>query len=153
MIRKWASKFRKSVSKRVVSRRREYHLPIEISFEPDRNTGSLQRPINKLSVRGETCDLSETGIGFVVSSIRLREYYLVGEGRVLTAELKLPNGRIKMQIVGQRYEQVGQHASNTKYLVGAKIVQISEGDKDIYSSFLEKNKQKTGMLELGIDEG
>jgi hypothetical protein len=153
MIRKWASKFRKTVNKRTVSRRREFHLPIVVSFVPDRNTGSLHQTLNDLAVRGETRDLSATGIGFVVSSIRLREYYLVGEERLLNAELKLPKGKVKMQIVGQRYNQIGQHVSATQYLVGAKIVQMSDVDRETYKEFLRQKKRKVGALEFGIDEG
>ncbi len=106
-----------------------------------------------MSTRGETSDLSETGIGFVVSSIRLREFYLVGEGRVLNAQLNLPEGKVKIQLMGQSYKQIGQSVSNTQYLVGAKILRMSEGDRLIYNEFLKGRRPKGGALELGIDEG
>ncbi len=141
------------MDKRAISRRREISVPVTISFERDRNTGSLPKSFTDLFVVGETSDLSSTGIGFRVSTIRLREYYLVGEGRILNAELSLPNGKVKMQVIGQRYEQVGQHVSTTQYLVGAKIINMSAGDTDIYKEFLTNRKAKTGSLTLGIDEG
>lgn len=153
MIRKWTSRFRKSIDKRAVSRRREINMPITITFEPDKNTGSLQKPISELSIRGETRDLSDSGIGFVVSSIRINEFYLVGEGRLLNAEIGLPGGKVKMQLVGQRYKQVGQHVSASEYLVGAKIMKMTDGDRKIYTEFLKKKRIKGGTLELGIDEG
>ena len=141
------------MDKRTVSRRKKAQLSITVSFEPDKNTGSLPRSISDLSIRGETRDLSDSGVGFVVSSIRLREYYLVGEGRVLNAELNLPNGKVRMQMMGQRYKQIGQHVSTTQYLVGAKILKMSESDRETYYEFLRKKKLAGGMLELGIDEG
>ena len=153
MIRKWTSKLRRSVRKRAVSKRRGSKIPITISFEPDKTTGNLGQAFAKLSTRGETSDLSETGIGFVVSSIRLREFYLVGEGRVLNAQLNLPEGKVKIQLMGQSYKQIGQSVSNTQYLVGAKILRMSEGDRLIYNEFLKGKRPEGGALELGIDEG
>ena len=81
MIRKLLADFNKSISKRVVASRHKYEVPIKLSFETDRNTGRLQNPLESLFITGETKDLSQTGIAFVVSSIRLKENYLVGEGR------------------------------------------------------------------------
>ncbi len=152
MIRKWTSKLRKFLSKRVVSPRRKFQTPIKLSFEHDKTTGNLQMPVNDLSIRGETEDLSFTGIAFTVSSIRLREYYLVGEGRKLNAEINLPNGKVKMQLIGQRYKQVGKHVSVTQYLIGARILKMSDGDRETYKEFLRKRKNRAGSLALEVDE-
>lgn len=107
-------------------------------------------PTNDLSIQGETRDLSTTGISFVVPSIRLREYYLVGDDHTLRAELQLPNGKIKVFLKGQRYEQVGKHISTAQYLVGASILKISAGDKEIYKEFLHDKKHNVGSLELEV---
>ncbi len=153
MIRKLLAEFNKSISKRVVASRHKYEVPIKLSFEPDKNTGRLQKSLENLFVTGETKDLSQTGIAFIVSSIRLKENYLVGEGRALHAEIDLPNGKITMQIVGQRYEQVGKHISTASYLVGAKILQMTAEDRELYQDFLRHGrKRKAGSLKLGIDE-
>lgn len=155
MIRKLISKFNKSLTKSVVSARYNYEVPIKITLEPDRNTGRLQMPIQHLSISGETKDLSKTGIAFIVSAIRLREYYLVGENRTLNAELDLPNGKVKMQLVGQRYKQIGEHLSESKFLVGATITKIGDQDREIYEYFLQngrKRKRKESFA-LGIDKG
>lgn len=148
MIRKLLSKFTSSVNERVVARRHEHNFPIKISFKPNKQTGGLKMPAGNLSVRGETKDLSESGIAFIVSAIRVQEHYLVGDGSTLLAEVDLPNGIVKMQIIGSRYEQVGIHVSTTQYLVGAKIVEMSEVDKEIYNEFLKIKTQKAGSLKL-----
>lgn len=157
MIRKLVSKLNKSLTERVISPRRNHEVPIKLSIEPDRNTGRLQMSVKNLSISGETKDLSKTGIAFVVSSIRLREYYLVGEDRTLNAELDLPNGKVKMQIGGQRYEQIGnEHNSISKFLIGAKILRMASADKEAYEEFLQLSKKirkrETGSLELGINK-
>lgn len=154
MIRKLFSKFNKKLTERVVSSRKNYEVPIKIWFEPDRNTGRLRMPLENMTIMGETKDMSISGIGFIVSAIRIQENYLVGEERILNAELDLPDGKVRMQIIGRRYEQVGKHISTARFLVGAEIKKISETDKEIYQHFLRyANKRKKGSLELGIDKG
>ena len=155
MLRKLIGNFKKSMSERIAPRRHVYQMPVIISFEPHKNVGRQNTAAN-LSVRGETKDLSSSGIAFIVPSIRLREYYLVGENRTLNVELNLPGGKLKMQVVGMRYEQLGdEHSSATTYMIGAHITQITAGDREIYEEFLRtgiKTKVKAGRLELGIDK-
>lgn len=153
MIRKLISKLNRSFNERIVSVRKDFHVPIKIWVEPDRQTGKLQLPVDNVSIMGETKDLSTSGIAFIVSSIRIKETYLVGEGRTLNAELDLPTGKVKMQIIGKRHEQVGQHISTSRFLVGAEITRISEADREIYEDFLLYGKKylKTNLA-LGIDE-
>lgn len=155
MFRKFFTKLNKAVSKQIVAARYDYAVPIKLTFEPDKHTGKLGLPINDLYIIGETMDLSHTGIAFVVSSVRLKEYYLVGEGRTLNAELDLPTGKVKLQIVGQRYEQIGEHISVSQYLIGAKITNMTKENREAYEHFLQygkKMKKRTRTLQLGIDE-
>jgi hypothetical protein len=110
-------------------------------------------PAKSLTITGETKDLSSSGVGFIVNSIRIKEDYLVGEGRILNAELDLPVGKVRMKIVGRRYEQIGQHISAARFLVGAEIVKINENDQEIYLDFLRYgNKHKERSLEFGMDK-
>lgn len=97
--------------------------------------------------------MSKTGIAFIVPAIRLREYYLVGERRTLNAEIDLPSGKIQMQIVGQRYEQVGKHISEARFLIGATIIRIDAQQREAYEEFLQfgKKRNKAKGLALGIE--
>ncbi len=156
MIRKLFAKFNKSLSERAVSARHKFEVPVRITFAPNRNTGRLNDPVSELSISGETKDLSKTGIAFIVSSVRVRENYLVGEDRTLNAELDLPNGKIKMQIVGRRYEQLGDiHTSGIQFLVGAKILNMDKDHREAYQQFLQLGRKMPGdarKLKLGVDE-
>ena len=136
IIRRLLSRLNGVIIRRFSPSRRAVKLPIKITVEPDRNTGKLSMKNESLSVKGETQDLSQSGLAFCVDSIRLREHYLVGEGRMLNAELDLPNGKVKMQIIGQRYEQVGEHLSINKYLIGATIANMTAEERDIYEEYL-----------------
>lgn len=152
IINKIVSTLRGQILNRNVSSRRNLQVPITVSFQPEVNTGRLTVKPLVFSVKGETKDLSGTGIAFLLNTIRLQEYYLVGEKRILTAELDLPNGKVTMKILGQRYEQVGEHLSVSQYLIGATIVSMNPLDREIYDEYLRLGnkikKSKTSLLEL-----
>jgi len=152
MLRNWAARFSKSLSKRSSSRRLDISVPIKLTVQPNKSTGPLSPSLEGLTIAGETKDFSKSGIGFVVSCIRLREFYLVGEGRMLKAEVSLPNGIVRMTIMGLRYEQTGQHLSVSQYLVGAEIVEMSDDDRGIYEEFLGGRKERGGTLHLETEK-
>ena len=100
---------------------------------------------------GETTDISETGIGFVVAAIRIKENYLVGQERKLNVELDLSGQKIRMQVQGVRYERVGIHLSTERYLIGAQIVAINEEDKEAYDHLL-RHGPKAGSSMASVVE-
>lgn len=155
MIRKLVWKFRKSMSERAAPKRYDYQTPVSVSFEPFKAKGKLDAA-PRLSIRGNTKDLSINGVAFIVPSIRLREYYLVGENRLLDVEVSLPSGKIKMRVIGRRYEQLGdEHSSATGYMIGASIEEITDEDRQIYEDFLFagiKTEIKAGALKLETDK-
>lgn len=142
------------MAERVVAPRYKHAVPIKLSFEPNGITGRLDAPPKFVFVTGVTFDLSSSGIGFIVSSIRVKESYLVGENRLLNVEIDLPSGKIAMRVIGRRYEQVGEHVSTARYLIGASIEEITDENREAYNDFLRYggNKRNTGSLKLGIDE-
>ncbi len=156
MIRNFIAKITKKISERRDNPRYKHQIPIKVWFEAEKKTGKSQTPAENLFVCGETLDLSVTGISFTVPSIRIRETYLVGENRPLCAELDLPGGKMKIQIVGRRYEQIGEHLSVSRYFIGAKILQIQPENTEAYKYFLhygKKDSLKTASLHLETDEG
>lgn len=157
MLRKLIARFNKSITRRVHSARYACEVPVSISFEPNHQTGKLRLPLENVSLKGVSRDLSESGIGFVVPSIRWKENYLVGENRPLNAELDLPNGKVRMIIVGRRYEQIiDQNSSSVKYLIGAEIQQMNDNDREIYQYFLHHNesfKKNSKAFNFGVDKG
>lgn len=146
MIRKLIARFNKSVSERRAAPRYDFQAPVKIWIQPPGKTGKLQTPAEPLCIYGETKDLSAAGIAFLVPSIRIRESYLVGENCLLNAELDLPAGRLRMQIIGQRYEQIGEHLSVSRYLIGASIEQMKAEDREIYEHFLLYGRKNSGKI-------
>ncbi len=155
MLRNLIAKLNKSMAERVVSVRHHREVPIKISFQPCEKTGKSTAPPQVLFMMGETKDLSYSGIAFIVSSIRIKENYLVGENRTLNAELDLPGGKVSMKIVGQRYEPIDDaHLSVGKYLIGARILEMTEDNREVYEYYLRFGSMKgnTGSLKFGIDQ-
>ncbi len=155
MIRELVSRFSVSWIERRASVRKKYQVPVKVCFAPEKNPHNITTPCEELFLSGETVDLSESGIGFVVSSIRLKEKYLVGQERILHVEMDLAGKKLQMQVLGKRYERVGIHASTERYLVGAAITEMSADDRQKYEFFLRNGKKllkTTGLpaLEMGV---
>lgn len=141
MIRELVSRFSRTITERRASLRRKIQVPVKICFAPEKNKMNLTASCDESFLAGETVDVSETGIGFVVSSIRIKEKYLVGQERPLNVELDLAGKRVKMRVMGVRYERVGIHVSTEKYLVGANIIEMSGLDRAAYDHFLSNGKK------------
>ena len=149
LIRKIITRISSQITGKLSPSRRDLHVPISITFEPENNTGRLTMKREVLSIRGETKDLSSNGIAFLVDSIRLREYYLVGEDRILDACLELPGAKVRMKVLGRRYEQVNEHLSVNKYLIGATIESMNQLDREIYEDYIKNgNKFKNRKSEI-----
>ena len=155
MIRKWIAKLTISMAERVVAPGYKHAVPMKLSFEPHKSKDNSEAPPKILYITGETLDLSSSGIGFIVASIRVKEIYLVGENRLLNVELELPNGKVSMKVIGRRYEQVGIHVSTARYLIGASIEEITAENQEAYNDFLRLGNKKVDVsrLKLRVDEG
>ena len=155
MIRELIAKFNRSLSERMVSSRRRHTAQIKIWFDPDINTERAREAARTACILGETVDISRSGIGFIVPSIRVSEKYLVGQERKLNVEIDLPTGKVFMRVLGCRYEKVGVHISTERFLVGASIQELSGVSKEMYETFLRygsrRQKGTAAGLELGID--
>jgi hypothetical protein len=144
MLRELVSRFSSTIAERRASVRKKLNVPVKVCFSPEK--AGLRSSCDDLFLSGETTDVSETGIGFVVSSIRIKEKYLVGQDRVLNVELDLGGTKVRMKVKGVRYEKVGIHISTEKYLVGAHIETIDETDLQAYTDFLANGHKSAKNL-------
>ncbi|MEO8043207.1 MAG: PilZ domain-containing protein [Acidobacteriota bacterium] len=140
MLRELVSKFSVSWIERRASVRKKFELPVKVCFAPEKNPHNIT-VCEESFLSGETVDLSESGVAFVVSSIRIKEKYLVGQERILHVEMDLAGKKVQMRVLGKRYERVGIHASTERYLVGAAITEMSADDRTKYEYFLRNGKK------------
>ena len=99
----------------------------------DQRTGHVTR--HAIKVNGHTRNISETGLGLVVPAIRKGDHHLAARNRRLLIVLELPTGPIRVQAAPVRYERL---RSNTGYLVGARIISMSDGDRLRFLRYLQR---------------
>lgn len=150
MLRELVSRFSSTIAERRASVRRRYNVPVKVCFAPEKSL--VKGECKDAFLSGETSDVSETGIGFVVSSIRMKEKYLVGQDRVLNVELDLSGRKVRMQVRGVRYERIGVHLSTERYLVGASIVAVNEEDTATYEHFLRHGHKMNVPLSSIVEQ-
>jgi hypothetical protein len=116
-------------------------VPLSVSIVGKTDTGSLRRVPPLL---GHSIDLSETGLSLMMPSIRIGGYYLTGEGCTLSIKMELPDGEVRMKAVAQRYERIEEELE-TKYLIGAKITELTGENRDRFVLFLQECAKTPGL--------
>ncbi len=139
----------------MIAPRRQHSAPIKLWFDADLPNERAQEAARAACIIGQTIDISNTGISFLVPSIRTKEKYLVGQERNINVEMDLPTGKVYMRVLGKRYKKVGLHISTERFLVGATIASLSGTDRENYETFLRNGpsgaKGTARSFELGID--
>ena len=117
------------------SLRRMVRLNFRLSLaSPARNLNGTRKVS---SIDGHTMDLGERGLALIVPAITLGEHHLVGENRSLELKLELPAGPIEMQVMPVRYERLDEHKTETGYLIGVKILEMSDEARSAFSDYLK----------------
>ena len=153
MIRSLVNKITGLIAERSHSPRKKCELPVRVWFDPMKLAGFQVTSADGIYMSGETVDVSKTGIAFMVPQIRIKENYLVGHERVLNVEVDLPGGKVRMRVIGRRYEREGIHLSDERYLVGAEIVEMSKQDRETYNQFLRHGAKSRGAGAPSLAQG
>ena len=95
---------------------------------------------------GHTLDVSTTGLALIVPAIRIGEHYLAGGDRKLHVKLELPSGPVEMKMAAVRYESL---EDDTGYLIGARILELSDTDRVSFEKYVEKVMKKLAADERG----
>lgn len=162
VFRTLVGRLNESVRGYLKPRRKSSSLPIQVSIRPDLQVTSLvkdhlagtyEKKKKNYSTCGDTRDISQTGISFIVPFIRVGEHYLVSDGTTLDLEIDLPNGKLRLTAVGCRYQQIEEHSSVSRFLVGARITNITARDKVLLDEYLasEKGNGKVKNVAWGLD--
>ena len=90
-----------------------------------------------LKLAGYTRDVSATGLALIVPAIRIGGQYITGENRALEIVLKLPTGTIEIKAIAARYSPLDEEGTDTGYLIGVQIVQMSDEDRARFDAYLQ----------------
>lgn len=91
---------------------------------------------------GYTRDVSASGIGVVLPSIRVGERYLAGEGQTLRVVLRLPDTQARLYGTPVRYERLDPEGPEQGYLLGIRLTGGDERDRADYDAYLKTVKSE-----------
>jgi hypothetical protein len=134
--RRFVSSLRRLIGNRRHSKRVQARLAATISLSDPRlgSNGSRRLP----TLKGHTLDVSTTGLALIVPAIRIGEHYLAGDERRLHVKLELPTGPVEMKVATVRYEGLDENQETTGYLIGARIIEMSDQHRASYDSYVSK---------------
>jgi PilZ domain len=137
LLRSVVSRVRIFVKDRRQSPRLRVRLLFTVSMSRKEN-GNGSRRREKI-LKGHTRDISINGLALNVPQVHLDGHHLAAEGRELELTLELPGGPISMLVVSRRYERLDESELGCNYLIGARIVQIEDEDRQRYLSFIAES--------------
>jgi hypothetical protein len=86
------------------------------------------------AVAGHTVNLSTIGLAVMLHAQNIDPQYLTGAENSMSIELDLPSGvSIEIEATPVRYEKC-----DDGYLIGARITEISDRDRELYEEYLRE---------------
>jgi hypothetical protein len=86
---------------------------------------------------GFTRDVSESGLGIVLPDIRIGKSSVTRPDKTLRIMLGLPGEPIEIFALPVRYVEIDEGGESEGYLLGVRIIEMSERDRSSYQSFLK----------------
>ncbi|MEP6706547.1 MAG: hypothetical protein ABJC05_03460 [Pyrinomonadaceae bacterium] len=125
-------------SDRRVQPRFETKLNAKVVFKasPQATRFTIKSLGSGLTMVGATNNVSETGVGLVISARNI-DRYLTSIEYTVEVELSLPAGPIRFTVKPVRHERVAAGKTDNRYFIAANILEISADDKQSLVSFLD----------------
>ena len=123
----------------VYTRKHELRLPLTVAILYLK-TPTVSVPCSP-ALPGYLRDISKTGVSIVVPSIRFGNCSLVSGNYPLGIKIELPNGIISIQVAPVRYDRLGGEPGKSRYLIGARIMQITDSDRKRLTKHIEQFKK------------
>lgn len=127
LIRAIAARFREYVGNR--RRAPRYKVRLSVSVSPVQAARPVRASAGQNALYGYTRDISSSGLALILPAIRINNIYLTGEERMLEILIEHEDDPIVMYGVAARYEKLDEEGNDKGYLVGVKIVEVSEDDR------------------------
>ena len=90
-------------------------------------------------------DISKTGLSLVVPSLRIGNRFLVSGHDPLCVMVELPDGIVNIQVAPVRYDKLHEKLSDRRYLIGARIVRMTESDRRHLTQYLQEVKKSKAI--------
>ena len=123
----------------VYTRRHDLRLPLTVAILYLK-TPTVSVPCSP-ALPGYLRDISKTGVSIVVPSIRFGNCSLVSGNYPLGITIELSSGVISIQVAPVRYDRLGGEPGRSRYLIGARIMQIADSDRKRLTQHIEQFKK------------
>jgi c-di-GMP-binding flagellar brake protein YcgR len=137
MIRSVVSRVRVYFKDRRQSPRLRTRLLFSISVR--RKARANGAPAADRTLKGHTRDISSSGLAMMLPQVHLEGHHLAAGGRELEVLLELPSGVMPLVVIPKRYEKLDESELGCTYLIGARIVQVSDEDRIRLENFITKS--------------
>jgi hypothetical protein len=134
--RRIVSQLRRFIGNRRRFKRVRARLTFTLSLSDPRVNSNGARRLPTLD--GHTFDVSTSGLALIVPAIRIGEHYLAGSDRRLYLKIELPSGAVEMKVATVRYESLDESQEETGYLIGARIIEMSDADRASFNTYVNK---------------
>lgn len=137
LIRSIATRFREYVGNRRRAPRYHVRLSASVSLAQSQAVKSASVSTEKGALYGYTRDISSTGLAIVLPAIRINNAYLAGEGRTLEILIEHDDDPIVVYAALIRYEKLDEEETDKGYLLGVKIIEMSDDDRARFARLLK----------------
>jgi hypothetical protein len=93
-------------------------------------------PSQRYSLSGLTRDLSARGLTLLLPAMRVGSRYLTDAAGYLAVRVETPSGPVCLLASPARFEHLTEADEGYGYLLGVRIVRMSDPDRDTYHSYL-----------------
>lgn len=131
LLRNIVGHLRAVVANRRRAPRKNLRLPCTVSLHDAKANVPTRR-----SLAAHTRDLSSTGIALVSPTIRIGDRYLTDS--TLRLMLEHPTGAMTILAASVRYEQLPDDLDETGYIIGVRIIEMSDEDRARYEEYLRR---------------
>lgn len=122
------------------ARRYEMSLPLSVSLIQEQKSAANLRACAEMS--GHLRDISRTGVSMILPSIRFGDRFLLTGHYPLSVMLELPGRVVTMQVAPVRYDRVREGLVESQYLVGARIVEMRDRDREHLMQYVQQARKR-----------
>ncbi|HZH30397.1 MAG TPA: PilZ domain-containing protein [Pyrinomonadaceae bacterium] len=90
--------------------------------------GNGNTPASTLRLVGHTRNISETGLAFIVPTLRIGDQFAHVIGSRLRIILYLPSGHVEIRATPVRYERLPPEDTERGYLIGVRIAEMADDE-------------------------
>lgn len=138
-LRLLAERARKIFAYCLHTRRHDMRLPMNVSLLESKSA-PISVPYSPV-MSGYLCDISKTGLSLIVPPVRFGSCFIVGGRQPLRVTIELPNRVINIQVTPVRYDKLFEEQSERRYLIGARIMEMAESDREHLTQYIQHLKK------------